>query len=54
MATASPVAKTAVVVTPASSVNNENLKFNKKVLTGLGVSRHSFARKLTEAFNFCV
>jgi len=38
MATASPAANAAVVVTPPSTFNNEKLKFNKKVLTGLGVS----------------
>jgi len=38
MATASTAANAAVVVTPSSAVNNEKLKFNKKVLTGLGVS----------------
>jgi len=44
MATVSPIANAAVVISPPSSVNNEKLKFNKKVLTGLGVSRLLLAR----------
>jgi len=44
MATVSPIANAAVVISPPSSVNNEKLKFNKKVLTGLGVSRLFLAR----------
>jgi len=43
MATASPAAHSDVVVTPPSAVNNDELKFNKKFLTGLGVSRFSFS-----------
>jgi len=38
MATASPVPNAAVVATPPSTVNNDKVKYNKKVLTGLGVS----------------
>jgi len=38
MATASPFPNAAVVATPPSTVNNDKVKYNKKVLTGLGVS----------------
>jgi len=58
MATASPVPNATVVATPPSTVYNDKVKFNKKVLTGLGVSGLFLARNLinaqTSVFNYSI